>query len=156
MADQMDIIPSVLIRLVQYGDVEEAAKSAAVWQCVSCQTCSTRCPKSVNIAGIIDGLKQYSYERKLVHKRYRRIVAFQKAFLDIIRKNGRTNELELTVLYKMYGFFKDFSIPLSLKDADLALPMLMRKKLHIKMGGPLKDKALVKRIYKKCMEKSEK
>lgn len=153
MADEMDVIPSTLIRLVQYGDVEEAARTTAVWQCVSCQTCSTRCPKSVNIAGIIDGLKQFSYEHKLVHKKFRRVLAFQKAFLEIIRKNGRTNELELTVFYKLLAFFQDFSIRLSLKDANFALPMLMRKKLHIKMGGPVKDKALVKRIYKKCLKK---
>lgn len=152
MGDKMDVLPSTLIRLVQYGDINEAAKSEAVWQCVSCLTCSTRCPKSVNIAGVMDALKQISVQRKIVHKKYKRIVAFQKAFLEIVRKNGRTNELELTVLYKILGFFTDFSIPLSLKDSKFGLPMLLKKKLHIKLGGPLKDKALVKRIFERCKE----
>ena len=153
MSDKMDVIPSTLIRLVQYGDVNEAAKAAAVWQCVSCQTCSTRCPKSVNIAGVLDALKQISIERKLVNKKFKRIVTFQKAFLDTIRRNGRTNELELVAGFKIMGFLSDFSIPLALKDSMLGPKMLGMGKLHLKLGAPVKDKALVKRIFEKCLER---
>ena len=152
MSDKMDVIPSTLIRLVQYGDVNEAAQSASVWQCVSCQTCSTRCPKSVNIAGVLDALKQISIERKIVNKRFKRIVIFQKAFLDTIRRNGRTNELELVAGFKIMGFLGDFSIPLALKDAMLGPKMLGMGKLHLKLGAPVKDKALVKRIFDRCLK----
>jgi len=151
MGDQMDVIPSMLIRLVQYGDVNEAARSAAVWQCVSCQTCSTRCPKSVHIAGVLDALKQISIERNLVHKKFKRVVAFHKSFLDTIRRNGRTNELELVVQFKIRGFLSDFSIPKVLKDSMLGPKMLGLGKLHLKLGSPVKDKALIKRIFEKCM-----
>ena len=151
MSDQMDVIPSTLIRLVQYGDVNEAARSAAVWQCVSCQTCSTRCPKSVHIAGILDALKQISIERNLVHKKFKRVVAFHKSFLDTVRRNGRTNELELVAQFKIRGFLGDFSIPKALKDSMLGPKMLGLGKLHLKLGSPVKDKALVKRIFEKCM-----
>ena len=150
MAEKMDLIPSTLIRLIQCDDVDEAAGAMSVWQCVSCQTCSTRCPKSVNIAGVLDALKQISIEKKLVHKKARRIVAFQKSFLDIVRRNGRTNELELVALYKIRGFLGDFSIPLALKDAILGPKMLMLRKLHLKLGAPVKDKSLVQRIFDKC------
>ena len=151
MSDQMDVIPSTLIRLVQYGDVNEAARSAAVWQCVSCQTCSTRCPKSVHIAGVLDALKQISIERNLVHKKFKRVVAFHKSFLDTVRRHGRTNELELVVQFKIRGFLGDFSIPKALKDSMLGPKMLGLGKLHLKLGSPVKDKALVKRIFEKCM-----
>ncbi|MGL6225426.1 MAG: 4Fe-4S dicluster domain-containing protein [Thermoguttaceae bacterium] len=152
MSEKMDTIPSTLIRLVQINQVENAAQTKAVWQCVSCQTCSTRCPKSVNIAGVLDALKQISIERKLVHPDYKRVVAFQKTFLDTIRRNGRTNELELVAGFKIRAFFGDFSIPLALKDAMLGPKMLLMGKLHLKLGAPVKDKAIVKRIFKKCMQ----
>jgi len=152
MGDQMDVIPSTLIRLIQYGNVNEAARSAAVWQCVSCQTCSTRCPKSVNIAGVLDALKQISIERKLVHKDFKRVVAFNKAFLDTIRRNGRTNELELVAQFKIRGFLGDFSILKALKDSMLGPKMLGLGKLHLKLGSPVKNKALVKRIFDRCMK----
>lgn len=153
MVEKMDVMPSTLIRWVQYGNVEKAASTTAAWQCVSCLTCSTRCPKSVNIAGVMDALKQISVEKKCVNPAYRRIVAFQKAFLNTIRRNGRTNELELTAEFKIRGFLGDLNPLLAMKDAMLGPKMLGLGKLHIKLGSPLKDKALVKRIFERCEEK---
>ena len=151
MAEQMDVIPSTIMRLVQVGDVDEAASSMAVWQCIACQTCSTRCPKSVLIADVMDALKQIAFEKKIVHKKLRRTVIFQKTFIDVVRRYGRTNELELTMQYKILGFFNDFSIPKLLADGELGLPMVLRNKLHFKPGSPVKDKAVVKRIFEKCL-----
>jgi heterodisulfide reductase subunit C len=151
-AEQMDIMPSTIIRLVQYGDVQKAASAESVWQCVGCLTCSARCPKSVNIAGVMDALKQISLEKKCVHPRMKRIVAFQRSFLNAIKRNGRTNELEMVAEYKIRGFLGDGNPVQALKDAELGLPMLMRNKLHIKIGSPVKDKALVQRIFAKCGE----
>jgi heterodisulfide reductase subunit C len=151
MAERMDVLPSQIIRLVQIGEVDEAAKAGSIWQCVSCLTCSTRCPKSVNIAGVMDALKEISLERKCVNKNFKRIVAFQRSFLDTIQRNGRTNEIELVAEYKIRCFLGDFNPMLALKDAELGLPMLTRGKLHpFSFGSPVKDKALVKRIFKKC------
>ncbi|MDR2344850.1 MAG: 4Fe-4S dicluster domain-containing protein [Planctomycetaceae bacterium] len=150
MADKMEVLPSTLIRLVQCGEILEAAKSLSVWQCVSCLTCSARCPKSVNIAGVIDTLKEISIEKKCVHPKAARILAFQRAFLNTIYRNGRTNELELVAEYKIRGFLNDFNPLLAMKDASLGLPMFLLGKLHLKIGAPVRDKALVKRIFKKC------
>jgi heterodisulfide reductase subunit C len=151
-AERMDILPSTIIRLVQYGDVEKAASAESVWQCLNCLTCSTRCPKSVNIAGVMDALKQISIEKKCVHPKQKRVLAFQRSFLNAVHRNGRTNEIEMVAEYKIRGFLGDFNPILALKDADLGLPMLMRHKLHLKVGSPVKDKALVKRIFTKCGE----
>jgi len=151
-AEQMDVLPSTAIRLIQYGNVEKAASAESVWQCVSCLTCSTRCPKLVNIAGVMDALKQISIETNCVHPKQKRIVAFQRSFLNTIKRNGRINELELVTEYKIRGFFGDGNPMLAVKDAHLGLPMLLRNKLSVKIGSPVKDKALVKRIFAKCEE----
>ena len=55
--------------------------------------------------------------------------------------------------YKIRGFLGDGNPILAVKDADLGLPMFLRNKLHIKVGSPVKDKVLVKRIFDKCGEK---
>lgn len=149
-AEQMDLLPSTIIRLVQYGEVKRAASAESIWQCVSCLTCSARCPKSVNIAGVMDALKEISLEMKCVAPNQKRIVAFQRAFLNTIKRNGRTNELEMVAEYKIRGFLGDGNPVLALKDAELGLPMLLRNKLHLKLGSSVKDKALVKRIFAKC------
>ena len=93
--DVMDIGPTRLIRLVQTGEVLEAARAESVWQCVSCLTCSTRCPKSVNISGVIDALRQISVEKRISAKRFNKTVLFQKEFLHFffdlkkIKKNKK-------------------------------------------------------------------
>lgn len=149
-AEQMDILPNTVIRLVQYGEVKKAASAQSVWQCVACQACSTRCPKSVNIAGVMDALKQISLEKKCVHPKQKQIVAFQRSFLNAIQRNGRTNEIEMVAEYKIRGFLGDGNPIRALKDAGLGLPMFLRNKLHLKIGSPVKDKALVKRIFARC------
>ena len=152
-SERMDILPNTIIRLVRYGDVNKAASAESAWQCVACLTCTTRCPKSVNIAGVMDALKQISLEKKCVHPKQKRTIAFQRSFLNSIKRNGRTNEIEMVAEYKIRGFLGDGNPVLAMKDADLGLPMLLRNKLHIKIGSPVKDKALVKRIFAKCGEK---
>jgi heterodisulfide reductase subunit C len=98
----------------------------------------------------MDALKEMSLEKKCVHPRQKRILAFQRSFLNAVKRNGRLNELEMVAEYKIRGFLTDGNPIQALKDADLGLPMLMRNKLHIKIGSPVKDKALIKRIFAKC------
>ncbi len=155
MAGEMDFPPSMIIRMLQCAQVDSAqpdraASASSIWQCVSCLTCSARCPKSVNIAGVMDAMKEISLEKNCVHKKFKRVVAFQKSFLDAIYRNGRTNELEMVVEYKIRGFLGDFSLLAALKDAELGPKMLALGKLHLKPGSPVKNKALVRRIFEKC------
>ncbi|MDD3588616.1 MAG: 4Fe-4S dicluster domain-containing protein [Thermoguttaceae bacterium] len=148
--DVMDNGPTRLIRLVQTDNVLEAAKSESVWQCVSCLTCTTRCPKEVNIAGVVDALKQISVEKKITAPRFADTVVFQKEFLNNIRRNGRTNELELVAAFKIRSFLGNLNPFAAVRDTSLGPKMLVRGKLHFKPGSPVKDKALVRRIFDRC------
>ena len=55
---QMDILPNQIIRLAQLGQKEELFRSKAIWVCASCMTCNTRCPKGINIAEILEAVRQ--------------------------------------------------------------------------------------------------
>ena len=105
--------------------------STAIWHCVSCQTCTTRCPQSVDCAGVMDVLRQMSFERGKAARKLRRVLVFQKAFLDNVRRNGRLNEVELIGFFKTLAFLKDFNIPLLMKDTLLAPQLMQRGKLHV-------------------------
>ncbi len=59
MAAYMDILPNQIIRFAQLGMEEELLKSGAIWMCVSCLTCNSRCPKGVRIAETIESLRQF-------------------------------------------------------------------------------------------------
>jgi len=153
MAAGMDAPPTRLIRLLQLGQVETALRARSIWQCVSCQTCATRCPKSVDCAGVMDALRQLSVERGVATPEQQRVVLFQKAFLRNIRRNGRLNELELIEEFKLSTFLHDRSISFLLKDATLAPKLMKRRKFHL-AGEKAHDRAVLARIFARCMESS--
>ena len=56
----MDIAPHKLIHLLQFGQIDEILRSDTIWVCASCETCTTRCPNSIDIAHIMDSLRKLS------------------------------------------------------------------------------------------------
>jgi heterodisulfide reductase subunit C2 len=151
LAEQMDVLPHQLMRLVQIGRIERALQSEAIWKCVSCMTCSARCPKSVDCAGVIDTLRQSAVERRIASEERLRTVVFQRAFLDNIRRNGRLCELELIGMFKTKAFLQDKNLGLLFKDAMLAPQLMKRKKFHLR-GERVKDRNIVRRIFEKCVQ----
>ena len=151
MAEAMDLGPSQIMRLVQLGQVDRAAKAESPWLCVSCMTCTTRCPQEVEIAGIMDAVKQIAIERGLVADSQMRTLVFQRAFLDNIRKYGRLHELGLVQMFKMAAFMNDYSVIKAMEGAMLGPKMLMKGKLHL-AATKVKDRGVVKRIFERCMK----
>jgi heterodisulfide reductase subunit C2 len=151
MAEQMDILPHQLMRLVQMGRLDRALRSKAIWKCVSCVTCSARCPKTVDCAGVIDALRQSAVERGMASEERMRTVLFQKAFLDNIRRNGRLCEVELIGEFKTRAFLKDLNLPQLFKDAGLAPQLMKRSKFHLR-GERVRDRDVVRRIFEKCSQ----
>ena len=52
----MDILPNQVIRLLQLGD-EEVLECRTIWLCASCFTCTTRCPKGVDLSKVMEALR---------------------------------------------------------------------------------------------------
>lgn len=154
VAERMDMLPNQIVRLVQMGLVDKAMRKEAIWLCVSCQTCATRCPKSVNCTGVMDALRQLSFENAVDIPAIRRTVVFQRAFLNNIRRNGRLNELELVGVFKTMAFLKDISIPFLFKDSLLAPKMMRRRKFHL-VGEKVRDRGVVDRIFARCLAEGE-
>jgi heterodisulfide reductase subunit C2 len=153
MAAEMDLLPNQLVRLVQMGRPDRALRSEAIWKCVSCMMCSTRCPKSVDCAGVMDALREMAVEQGKASKERLRTVLFQRAFLANIRRNGRLGEVELIGAFKAGAFFKDGSLSLLMDGAMLAPALMKRKKFHLR-AERVRDRGVVERIFEKCgMEK---
>jgi heterodisulfide reductase subunit C len=150
VAGRMDRMPNQVVRLVQMGDLESAMTCGAIWECVSCQTCTTRCPKSVDCAGVMDMLRQRSAARPSPDQARHHTILFQRAFLKNIRRHGRLNELELVGTFKTAVVTKDLAIPFLFKDAMLGPRMMRRGKLKL-AGGSVRDREVVGRIFDRCL-----
>ena len=57
MTSQMDLLPSKVMRLVQLGE-EEVLKSRTPWVCSTCFNCAVRCPRGIDIANVMEALRQ--------------------------------------------------------------------------------------------------
>jgi len=75
LAAYMDIPPAQMIRLAQLGMEQELLDSEAIWICVSCMTCNSRCPKGVNIAELIESMRQVKLRARQDHLDVREVSA---------------------------------------------------------------------------------
>ncbi len=67
MTDEMDLLPSKIIRMVQLG-LEEALESKTIWVCTTCFNCEVRCPRGIDIANVMEALRQL-----VLRKKYNRV-----------------------------------------------------------------------------------
>ncbi len=63
LTDEMDLLPSTVMRMVQLG-VEEVLDSKTIWICSSCFTCQVRCPRGIDVANVMEALRQLVLRRK--------------------------------------------------------------------------------------------
>ncbi len=123
----MDNAPSVILRHLQTRTKESDTAvlgSYTIWLCLTCHTCSTRCPMEIDLPKIMDLLRKESLNRKLVNPRARDIVAFHTSFLNAVRRHGRLWEMGLVVEYKLRTRHL-------LQDVLLAPVMFMKGKLSL-------------------------
>lgn len=107
MREDMDYAPNVVIRMLQTGSEEmkeKVLRSFSIWVCLSCETCYSRCPMSIEIPKLMDFLREKSLESKKVHPKAKNIIAFHKSFLKSIEKTGRLYEIGLVAGFKMRTF----------------------------------------------------
>lgn len=96
----MDLLPHQVIRAVQLGLDDQVLKSKTIWVCAACQACSTRCPNDIDIAGLMDVLRQQCLGRP-VEAAEPEVGLFHQAFLDSVRRHGRVFELGMLARYKL-------------------------------------------------------
>ncbi|MCK4642036.1 4Fe-4S dicluster domain-containing protein [bacterium] len=64
MAEEMDITPSQINRMVQLGQVE-VLDLDAIWLCASCFTCTVRCPRGLDPSKICESLRQMTLRKAI-------------------------------------------------------------------------------------------
>jgi len=140
----MDIVPHKVIRLLHLGLVNEVLHSDTIWVCASCETCSTRCPNDIDIARIMDTLRQMS-QREGVKSSQKNFPIFHSAFLSSIRRHGRVHESEMVVNYAL----RSEGLGGLLKQASTGLAMFTRGKIKL-LPPRLRTKSQVKNIFKRA------
>jgi heterodisulfide reductase subunit C2 len=147
MASEMDLKTHEIIRLLQLDLGERLLSSEAIWMCLTCETCTTRCPNQFDPAAVIDALREIAL-LKAPERVPKRISAFHSAFLDQIRTHGRVFEFGLVASYKLRG-------GALFADVESVPSMLSRGKLSFTPKKIEGIKAL-RRIFEQCATEKSK
>ena len=147
MAEDMDITPNQIIRLLNLGQFDTVFESKAIWDCLSCETCTTRCPRELDPAAVIDALRMLSKAKKYAGSR-NSIEKFNALFLWLVKTFGRLYEPGIAGGHNFMTFdpFKDVF--------DLFPSMVFKGKLDF-FPHTIGDIDDIKRMFEKCEKYAE-
>ncbi|MBN2397989.1 MAG: 4Fe-4S dicluster domain-containing protein [Deltaproteobacteria bacterium] len=139
LAFTMEHNPNAVIKMVQMGMKDKVLGSSTIWLCASCETCVTRCPNEVDIARMMDTLREMAIEEGVAVGE-KNVLKFHEAFLSSIKMGGRINEPMMLVHYKLKtgDYFSDMGLGLS---------MFMKGKIK-PISPRTKDMGSVRKIFK--------
>lgn len=138
--------PSEIMRRLHLNSGDEILESDILWMCVSCETCSARCPMGIDVAAVMDALRKLARE-KGASKQEGNVPLFNRAFLKTIQIFGRTYDIAMITAYKL-GTLK------LMNDTEKFPTMLKKRKIALlpPFGG---DRKTTKRIFKKAKQKKQ-
>lgn len=58
MTREMDFSPRKVLHMAQFGLMEKLAGINTYWKCASCHACSVKCPRGIDIAKVMEALRQ--------------------------------------------------------------------------------------------------
>lgn len=151
----MDMLPHQVIRSVLFNQKERVLSCRTIWVCATCETCTTRCPNEIEVAKVMDVLRQIQ-QASGEQAKEPKVPVFHQAFLDSIRKRGRVHELTMIRQYtQKSGELKEKIRTGGWKnDAKLGLKMFLRGKLKIippRCGG-VKE---VRKLFEESKERKK-
>ena len=141
-----DLQASQIMRAVQLGLKDMVLDSKSIWMCLSCSTCSQRCPNNIDVGGVMETLRHMARQEGRVT--VPKVEKFWWSFFDTVRAFGRTYEIGTMALYMMRSM-RVFT------DLDLAPEALKKGKLGFKPHVLPHGAAPVARIFKRYKERAK-
>jgi heterodisulfide reductase subunit C len=140
LTPEMEFMPNQILELIRTNQEERVLRCNTFWYCVSCQTCSVRCPENIDIAKIMNTLRKLNLE-KHIPPSPGYVVTFNKVFLDSIKDYGRVYELGLVMKYNLMT-------GQPLKDAGFGPAMFLKGKIAL-LPHRLKELPVIKTLIEK-------
>ena len=140
IAHSVEFPPHKIIRMAQLGLKEPVLSSPTIWLCLSCVTCTARCPQGVDLASIMDVLRELAIQEGVAATEKQKIKLFERLFLDSLRHHGRLYEMGTLMQFNLRSL-QPF------QDIDLLPPLLIKGKLRLTPKN-IKDVEQIQRIFK--------
>jgi len=146
----MDLLPDRVIRLALLGQTEALLGCRTIWVCAACVTCSTRCPNGIDIAGVMDWLKEEAIRQgKTIDQP--EVEAFHRFFLESLRRaGGRLSEVALMRRFTLFKLRRRPQLKELWENSKLGWALFKRGRLR-PIGPPaLKGRDEIKEIFRQA------
>jgi heterodisulfide reductase subunit C len=132
--------PDQILRMAALDQRELLFSSRDIWLCAGCYACATRCPNGIDIASVMDALRQLSLSEGYPAAEGD-VFLFHRLFLGVLKQFGRSHEA-FTL-----GLFKARSHQPLVNDMGAGLGLFLRGKIPLlpKRSGA---EAPVRKIFK--------
>jgi len=126
--DRMEYGPRRIMHMIRLGLADQVLRSRDIWLCVSCFSCSSRCPQQVDISEVMSVLRNLSIARGVAKDEE---AIFSRTFVDVLQRHGRMYEME--VLLRYYASKPGLSGLVGLvKQAGLGIGMFRKGKIALR------------------------
>lgn len=142
VAELSDVRPHQIVRLHQLGQQAELVRAQHLWLCLSCGTCSQRCPNQVPVLEIIDELKAAAFRSRRGGDGSR-MEQFHRLFHRTIFRRGRNHELGLVRQLKTTREL--------LGDLGMGSLLLRKGKLRLR-ARRVRDRCAIQELYRRARE----
>jgi len=144
----MDLLPDRVIRLALLGQEDTVLGCRTIWVCSACETCTTRCPNNIDIAGVMDWLKEEALRRGYASPQPD-VTRFHQTFLQTVRlTGGRLSEPLLLGLYQLKNpnFLGKLKSGALAEELRLAWELVRRRRLVPRLPRRLKGARDIKAL----------
>ena len=123
--DRMEHGPRRIMQMIRLGMAEKVLRSHDIWLCVSCYSCTARCPQGIEIAEVMAALRSLAMTKGLAKDKE---ATFSRVFVEVLKRYGRLYEPELLLRY----YTAEASVADLLKQAGLGLRMFRKGKIALR------------------------
>lgn len=142
VAQEMRFGPDQVLLLVQMNQQDRLLSSRDIWLCAGCEACATRCPNEIDIARVMDALRQVALAEG-VRPADTSSVKFHRLFLFLVEHLGRMNEAGLLGAHKLWTGNL-------LADLGSGAVMVAKGKIPL-VPHVLRDRAGMRRLFSRSL-----
>ncbi|UCC64904.1 MAG: 4Fe-4S dicluster domain-containing protein [Anaerolineae bacterium] len=135
----MDYQPAQVLKMVQLGQKGVLLNSRAIWLCIGCETCGTRCPNDIRVNNVMDVLKEIALEEG-AKPAEKTVYALHRSFLNSIKRFGRLHELTMLAEYILH-------VPQKLPaEIGIGWALFVRGKV-LHLWSAIKERGAVRKLF---------
>ena len=144
-ANEMEYAPRKIIAMIRADMRDEVLSSSSMWHCLSCYTCTVRCPRDVKPGELAHTLECLANQQGF-RVRGTTTPTMYRSFVSSMKRNGRVHELGI-----MLKYYLSTNPLMALKVLPVGLKLFWQKRLPL-IPKTVKGKEDLAKIIQKFTE----